>query len=319
MARKRGMPFERLASLIGKALAYGARRKSSTGFAWDIAGRCTAPVRRELYARPTPAHRAKCPAPVATGDQVRDFIAQINYLFGPRKQAKSDIVTIVGGKTRTTLYLDITVRCRKCERCLAMRGNQWRARAMVEVADAARNWFGTITLRPEAHHHFWMKAVQRATRRGFDLEAQTFAEQFQARHYAISGELTKWLKRVRKNSGARFRYLLVAEHHKTGLPHYHVLLHETEAEPIRKAVLDASWPFGFSKWRLIPEEDHRRRAAYVCKYLTKTNAARVRASVGYGKGRSVNIASACRTDPPKQHAAGTEQKEPKDELPSGGV
>jgi hypothetical protein len=116
---------------------------------------------------------------------------------------------------------------------------------------------------------------------GIDFERLPPAEQFSLRHTEISRELTKYLKRVRKESGAKFRFLLVAEAHKSGLPHYHLLLHEHDQfRPVRKSVLEAQWKaYGFSKWRLIEDE---RAARYVCKYLSKDAIARVRASIRYG-------------------------------------
>lgn len=115
---------------------------------------------------------------------------------------------------------------------------------------------------------------------GIVYEMASEMEQFQYRHWAICPELTKYLKRVRKESGVKLRYLLVAEAHKSGAPHYHLLIHEAGLAPVRHAVLSRQWKLGFSKYNLVKDN---RAAFYVTKYLAKSALARVRASQGYGQ------------------------------------
>lgn len=150
----------------------------------------------------------------------------------------------------------------------------------METDRATRTWFGTLTLRPELQHRAKLEAAVYVKRRGIgDFEAMSEKEQFSARHRIVSQWLTKYIKRVRKSSGAPLRYLLVAEAHQSGLPHYHMLVHESSPEhPVTERVLRLKWTLGFSRWSLANEKS----AAYVCKYLTKTAMARVRASRGYG-------------------------------------
>lgn len=123
----------------------------------------------------------------------------------------------------------------------------------------------------------------------------------------------------------KIRYLLVAEMHDSaqtsdemrGRPHFHMLLHEAEAgalvvgKPLtalfagrslememRKyktrngwkpgvfaadnSFLRRNWTLGHTKFQLA---ESPMSAAYVCKYLTKALAVRVRASQGYGVER----------------------------------
>lgn len=96
---------------------------------------------------------------------------------------------------------------------------------------------------------------------------------------------------------AEFSYLLVAEKHKSGRPHWHVLLHEKHAFALirsaeyyvtrkgvvrvdDKAMIRKHWRFGFTQFELC--RDHR-SAGYLCKYLAKDMLWRVRASIGYGE------------------------------------
>jgi len=172
----------------------------------------------------------------------------------------------------------IYVRCRKCEPCLAHRGRVWTARAVAETLASQRTWFGTLTLAPDraTQARFAADRVLQSTISERGDTSNQFAEMVNF----VNPEITRFLKRVRKNSCARLRYLLVAEAHKTGIPHWHVLLHEN-AGKVTKRELETVWRFGFSHWRLVETMDIR-AARYACKYLSKTALTRIRASRFYG-------------------------------------
>lgn len=176
----------------------------------------------------------------------------------------------------------VSLRCRKCSTCLYARGKYWEEAATREIALAygrgCRTWFGTLTLTPEEQAKAAYAAMSAVGVEAFG--AMTASEQMPLRHGAVSRSLTLALKRLRKRLGVNtFRYLLVCEAHKSGLPHYHALVHETSRDrPIRKSVLNDFWPLGFSQWRLAKPE----AAKYTAKYLSKSAVARVRASVRYG-------------------------------------
>ena len=99
--------------------------------------------------------------------------------------------------------------------------------------------------------------------------------------WRIGRQFTLGFKRLRKNTGASIRFVLVAERHKSGAPHFHALIHEAVGSPpVRYADLYRDlWSLGFSKYKLA-EKGH---ASYVTKYLTKSSEARVRASLRYGQ------------------------------------
>ena len=179
-------------------------------------------------------------------------------------------------------FIDIDSPCRRCEVCLRRRGARWAYRAKEELAVAPRTWFGTLTLRPEQHWIMQCRAAVRLGENGRSWSDLTADEQFVERHKECGAELTTWLKRVRKESAAPLRYLLVAEAHKSGLPHYHVLVHERSPDVrVYERTLRRQWKLGFSKFTLV--EGDPKAAWYVCKYLSKAALARVRASVSYGK------------------------------------
>lgn len=173
-------------------------------------------------------------------------------------------------------------RCRKCGPCLAHRSYLWRCRAVEECRVANRTWFGTLTLAPDHAFRFQAMAARRYERRACEgVASLSPAERFAIVAKAVSPELTKWLKRVREKTGARLRYLLVCEAHKSGIPHWHLLLHEMDFRSAPKAVLEEQWRLGFSHWRLVPRGDAR-AAGYAAKYLAKSAQTRVRASQHYG-------------------------------------
>jgi len=237
-----------LAALIARAVGQPTYRRHGWKIhEWDISGSCEKPQTRELHARPL----------IMSG---REYLSQR------------------GGQTPLTMILH--TRCRQCATCLRLRSREWRLRAVEEMRDSARTWFGTLTLRPAAQHLMLSQARQRLWSGGTDFDALSPAEQFAERMTEIGKEVTRYLKRVRKESGARVRYLLVAERHKSGFPHLHIMVHEADIDrPVRYATLASQWKLGFVHFKLAHDT---KTAAYVCKYISKALLARVRASLRYG-------------------------------------
>lgn len=266
-----------VARLFARALADPHHvRHSLTSVEWDVSGACQSPVTREFHGVPS----------VAPGDLVRwrplAYNAAGTEWRKPTRRAQRRRVTI-DGKGAVPLTVVLHAKCRKCEDCLRKRAAHWRLRALAETSLSSRTWFGTLTFRPERHQHALDVVRRRAKLRAsgdYDKLGET------ARFSALVAEegkaVTLFLKRVRKASGARLRYLLVAEAHQSGLPHFHMLVHEWGL-PVREALLSREWSEGFSKWRLAPAENPR-EAGYLCKYLSKDARARVRASLRYGRG-----------------------------------
>lgn len=167
------------------------------------------------------------------------------------------------------------------------RARLWKDRAVSETKQSARTWFGTITIAPHHHNRFLNECRRKETASGINFDTLPLAERIGLIHMRIAIEITKYLKRVRKVSKAKLRYLLVMEsvtNHQEGLPHYHILIHEVSGlGPVRHELLKSQWPYGFVHYKLVSS---LREAAYVTKYLTKDTGARVRASVNYGKTSS---------------------------------
>lgn len=256
-----------LRRLVAAALFDSAEVVSRTSIRWNLAGGCQQPVNFVLTGRP-----------FAWGgtDEWGDY----HWVDPNSVNARSEPH---GGQLAydAPLFVDMSTRCRKCDWCLKQRASLWSLRARAEIHASSRTWFGTLTLRPEEHFRVTCIAESHALKRGTAFNEMSPSERFRARNAVISQELTKWLKRVRKESESRMRYCLVAEPHKSGLPHYHALIHERWlGGQVTERQLRRQWKLGHSKFNLV---DNAKASWYVAKYLAKSSDARVRASVRYGQ------------------------------------
>lgn len=155
---------------------------------WDIAGNCEHPVRREL-------------------ETCSDYKLSPMRQWGRRYE--------VGFERSHSSIIVYYVRCRKCASCLRARSFQWRIRMRQELAQSVRTWFGTLTMRPSEHVANEYRTRLRLSGGGTNFDDLTEVEQLQELCKTVGSEITKFLKRVRKNSGAPLRYCLVVERHKT--------------------------------------------------------------------------------------------------------
>lgn len=214
---------------------------------WDISGNCLRPVTVELAGR--------------------------KRIYGGKH------VTVTADTGTQPDWVVMEVKCRKCENCLAARSRQWSLRSRNETSQSVRTWMCTLTLAPTARTELLYRAVRRLSRSGVQFEKLSVQEQFLEVEKEGFRDVQLWLKRLRKNTGAPIRYLAVTEAHKSGDPHYHVLLHE-QGKPLRyDGDLKGSWRKGFGHFKLVRDAA---AASYVTKYLSKSIAARVRASGSYG-------------------------------------
>lgn len=275
-----------------RALQGGGQMKSVSRITWDVSGRgrlqCEKPVYREYL-----------------GADAVDYDYRYDRASGRHH----------------TRALELETRCRRCGPCLEYRKLLWRGRARIEIAQSARTWFGTLTCTPQFQVLAQYRASLRLAKSGVEFAKLDHEEQFAERVKEISPEITKWLKRVRKQAsvdlrqkariadgctstkGKRcnchrmsdysvpLRYLLVVEEHTGGgahhgLPHFHLLIHEPASDkPVRHSVLKGKWSLGHTDFELVPSPDNegQKIANYVTKYLTKSVLCRARASLKYGR------------------------------------
>lgn len=172
--------------------------------------------------------------------------------------------------------------CRQCEKCLKVRAAQWRSRASTECNTWSRTWLCTYTLRPEEHHRVLMRELAEKNRKGWsDRDFSEAGGEVRLRAIGVGRLFTDYLKRVRKgvsDTPTRLRYMVVIEHHKSGLPHLHALVHEV-AGPLTYRNIVEHWPHGHANAKLVDAKG----AAYVTKYVSKSMLARARASLHYGE------------------------------------
>lgn len=256
---------DRARDIARDALDNGGQLVRPTTVAWNVAGKCSDPHFVEIAGRPE-----RQALPNHTWSKKLGFVMLDRH-------AAVDRHTYPGTKGQHPLWVDMTVGCRKCPACLRARMIHWRERAVLEINAASRTWFGTLTLSPHEH---WLSQC----RARVEFAGLSAAEQFAERHRANGVLLTNYVKRIRKHAGAGLRFLCVAEAHKSGLPHYHMLVHEPHRGSIvRHAQLSVQWTHGFTTWKLVRDA---KAANYVAKYLAKSSLARVRASVGYGNSNT---------------------------------
>jgi hypothetical protein len=187
------------------------------------------------------------------------------------------------------IFAERFVRCRRCAACLRARTNYWGFAGMEQTRLAAENggrtWFGTLTLSAEWQAEFLDRARSiHCEPNASWWEEPHCDERFKLVRALLLKEVQRYWKRLRKD-GHRFKYLVVFERHKSGLPHMHFLLHE-QGRPILKRELEARWPYGHSKCVIVGGRSRRaaapeKAAWYVVKYLSKSTQARQLASRGY--------------------------------------
>lgn len=167
--------------------------------------------------------------------------------------------------------------CSRCPRCRARIAAKWRTRIEAELSLPRRSWFGTLTFRPSQRYVLLTKA---STKYGPGFDGLPETHRFRLIEREAYVEAQKYWKRLRKETGLKIKYIMVAEAHADGSLHYHAILHEPVGSELRHATLTKQWWHGFTKWKLINRTEGAAR--YVTKYLTKSNATRTRASEHYG-------------------------------------
>ena len=222
-------------------------------------------------------------------DVSRDCEEPVPVVLHSRATERVSYARNAANKPRPGIEVTLMTSCRKCRVCMRKRTRLWQWRAKQELAVAPRSWLSTLTVEPAKH--YWIDEC--ASTRTRDFWHLSEAKKFETRVRVLGGEVTKYLKRLRKGNrkegwpATHFRYLMVSEMHDSpdtspemrGRPHCHLFIHEVRGMPsLVKRRLEAHWPLGFSSWKLADD----RAYWYVPKYLTKANDARVRASIGYG-------------------------------------
>lgn len=265
-----------------RAIENNGSQVSRCHFKWDVAGRCTRPVAIDLEAR-------------------SDRKLMVAYESGAKPRPVED-----PWSSKLIHWVELMAPCRQCAACLRARSRLWAGRAAIEIERSSRTWFCTFTLDEEWQHHFLSKARHKCAEQSIDFDGLDLIERFRLHDREIQREFTLMFKRWRKNYGVRFRYILVAEQHKSGLPHYHALLHEQgHGMTWRMLKAGGGWwgrgptgprPYGLTEFKLVQTGYDTADSLngtvvpwYVCKYLAKSAVSRVRSSVRYGEEQPLSV------------------------------
>lgn len=160
---------------------------------------------------------------------------------------------------------------------------------MTETARSSRTWFCTLTLHPQWQHRVFMEEMAIKTSKGWlDADFNQEKEEFLLRCHGGLKLATKFWKNVRKphvgEEPVLLKYLIVAERHISGLPHYHALVHEQAGHLTYRRLADRWTKYGFFHGKLVDSEElsAHKSARYLTKYIAKDMLCRVRASQRYG-------------------------------------
>lgn len=242
-------PIEAVRALAATALQYGADRPSLGLVVWHVGAICDDPQTIEVVGR---------------GYGSRGFNVNPGTLA----------VTLSG------------LPCRKCPKCLRIRASLWRERAMKELALADRTWFCTFTLRPDVQHAVFMQELARKSAKGWlDSDFASEQKEFLLRCQGGLSLVTRFWKNLRKPQACeepiRIKYLVTCERHKSGLPHFHALIHERAGSCTYRRLASRWTRYGFMKANLVAQEN--KAARYVTKYIAKDMLGlRIHASQRYG-------------------------------------
>ncbi len=265
------MELDAFYALRSQAYQSGASREGLLGLKWDLSLGCEDPHTSVNEGR----------------------LSDLDHVIRARR-AKKDPGELINPKQ----YVDLVLPCRRCSICLKNRQRLWWRRANDEFMHSSRTWFCTFTINPTNRALMKMRASVRLRARSVNFDTLDLPNQFSELHREAGKLFTNYFKRLRKKTGAKIRYLLVAEQHSDGFPHYHALIHE-RGIAVTKRDLEGEWAVGFTHFKLTDKHS----IGYVTKYLSKSLMARVRASIQYGRAACTvhELLSEQRLDPPHQN------------------
>jgi len=264
------MDWLKFRSLVSQAIGYGAE-VSPRHVRWDTAYKCSQAILRPFWSRPPkPTY-----VPSWWAKHGLTEMPEIGVKYGRYVHASKQSI---GTRSLDDGYmmLDLWVPCRKCAGCLDVRRWRWRRRAEIEFKAWPWTWFCTFTVSPE---HRLRAAI--AARRDYGSDSYENVVK------VINKWYTRYMKRVRKESGAKIRFVLAAEPHANGFPHLHALVHEVSGHATKRC-LQGQWPYGFTNVR----KGDISKTAYVTKYIAKQMTGRVHASLHYGRPYAIVDAAA---------------------------
>lgn len=192
------------------------------------------------------------------------------HCFNPQK------VRILNPVTREFEMRDVP--CGKCYHCRITKVNEWCTRMVLESKARMYTYFVTLTYSPRSLHTDVFRETHPMTNR-----CNTYGKEQPMPLVLRKDHLQKFFKRLRKNTGIKFKYFACGEYgHKYARPHYHMILWSDV--PISKIAIYKAWStvddygrrviIGDIDYNLISEnhlltQEQMSAFKYVCKYLQK--------------------------------------------------
>jgi hypothetical protein len=258
--------------------------------------------------------RCGCEKPILLDLEGWGHMADIVPSMGVVSGRSLDVGDIKGGEAsanRFAAYLRaatvaMLVPCRDCAGCRRWKRSLWTRRCKAEWTHSSlaggKSYFATLTFAPDIHYRVTCLLEGRP-----EWKDATKEQRFCMRDQVAYPFVQKFLKRLRRGlkrlgfPGVKPRYIAVAEAHKTGLPHYHLVIHVDDVpKGFGKRAIEAAWEkssrevkvpglpdlpnrIGRPGWIKVKLARSEQVAGYMAKYMGKDQSSRVKASTGYGR------------------------------------
>lgn len=188
------------------------------------------------------------------------YCKELYFLDFEGKKQLCDMTSIFNPRTVVSNE-SIEIPCGQCIECRLAYSRMWAERIMLEAKNHVNTWFVTLTYND-------------------DNLPDNFSgmPEFENLHSLYPQDMTKFLKRLRKNSGQKFRYYYAGEYgSKTGRPHYHMILFGFDFDDLKlykrtsfgdlstSEFFEKTWGKGFCTIARCTFET----AAYTARYVMK--------------------------------------------------
>lgn len=176
---------------------------------------------------------------------------------------------LVASRGFKTIKDFIEIPCGSCIGCRLDYSRMWANRCVIEMKEHDHNYFLTLTYDDE--HLPKGEKVEK-----INLSGEVVYEEFPT---LIKEDLQKFFKRLRKNTGQKFRYYACGEYgDKSGRSHFHAILFGLQIDdlvPVTKSnagysyfssnTINKCWPYGYA----VVGEATWETCAYTARYVMK--------------------------------------------------
>lgn len=210
-----------------------------------------------------------------SGDCLNPYLIE---LTGRDSVDQFDREVLLQGSASNPTFVDLYVRCRRCETCRANTYRRWYARTMQEMMISQKAYLVTPTFNGEHRNEINVGAVLR-------MIGDDDLTEWGALNKASYEFVKKAFKRVRSRNKREsrpvtLRYLAVSEAHEDGFPHYHILIFADKRYGLNDCLFTEFVKMGRTTVDLV--KDPQRQVGYCLKYILKSGQHSIRASLNFG-------------------------------------